>query len=85
MDTITRLRIGDKLRKMKGKEEGVASFRKTRVAYAKQVQKILIKEGKEKRARSSIFLIFLPIVTYERTYSADRLYVLAEQVIWENS
>ena len=59
MDTITRLRIGDKLRKMKGKEE-----------------------GKEKRARS---FIFLPIVNYERTYSADRLYVLAEQVIWENS
>ena len=82
MDTITRLGIGDKLRKMKGKEEGVVSFRKTRVAYAKQVQKILIKEGKEKRARS---FIFLPIVNYERTYSADRLYVLAEQVIWENS
>lgn len=82
MDTITRLRIGDKLRKMKGKEEGVASFRKTRVAYAKQVQKILIKEGKEKRARR---FIFLPIVNYERAYSADRLYVLAEQVIWENS
>ena len=80
MDTIMRLRIGDKLRKMKGKEEGVASFRKMRVAYAWRVQKLIGKSEKGFIAGGG----FRKKGAQEPYYN-DWLYELAEQVIWENS
>ena len=80
MDTITRLRIGDKLRKMKGKEEGEASFRKMRVAYAWRVQKLTGKSEKVFKTGVGFRKKGAPEIFYN-----DWLYDLAEQVIWENS